>query len=199
MKFCSAKNCERKAKAKNLCATHYERFKKTGDAHEDIPIRGWTSADNVVLCAIDGCERDDLITKGLCRAHYARLWRLGDVRADAPIGALRPGRGRAYNTSSHYVHITDHDHPLADKRGRVLEHRRVLFDLIGPGEHPCFHCGRTVEWLTTRHTKGSNALVVDHIDNDPTNNRPENLLPSCLACNTRSKGNHLSTVLKVVS
>lgn len=72
-------------------------------------------------------------------------------------------------------------HPMASKTGLTLLHRKVLFDKIGPERHPCHWCGEWVEWIAGRLRKG--ALVVDHLDHDKDNNSPENLVPSCNACN----------------
>lgn len=66
-------------------------------------------------------------------------------------------------------------HPLAGPNGGVMEHRAVLYDKIGPGQHPCHHCGTVVEWGLDLH--------VDHLDDDPLNNDPDNLVPSCFPCN----------------
>jgi len=57
----------------------------------------------------------------------------------------------------------------------VFEHRAVLYDEIGGGGHPCHYCGIVVYWQYD--------LVVDHVDEDKTNNSPANLVPSCTPCN----------------
>lgn len=75
-----------------------------------------------------------------------------------------------------------HGHPLAGALGRVKEHRKVLFDHIGPGWHPCNWCGKDVEWQNGQRPGGVN-LVVDHLDGNRFNNVPENLVPSCQSCN----------------
>jgi hypothetical protein len=72
-------------------------------------------------------------------------------------------------------------HPVASKTGLTLLHRKVLFDKIGPGEHHCHWCGELVQWIAGRIRKG--ALIVDHLDHDKDNNSPDNLVPSCNACN----------------
>lgn len=75
-------------------------------------------------------------------------------------------------------------HPLASARGELLEHRAVLFGLLGPGTHPCHWCGQPVTWQK-RDRGGSMAghLHVDHLDGNGLNNSPANLVPSCQACN----------------
>lgn len=75
------------------------------------------------------------------------------------------------------------DHPLAGIRGYVSEHRVVLYDKIGPGEHPCHWCGKTVRWFKQARNLAGVVLVVDHVNSDEHDNRPENLVPSCQGCN----------------
>jgi hypothetical protein len=57
-------------------------------------------------------------------------------------------------TSAGYIYETLSLHPLADKRGRVLQHRRVWFD--ANGDIP-------------------NEAVIHHINGNKTDNRLENL------------------------
>ena len=77
-----------------------------------------------------------------------------------------------------YVVLTGmYGHPLVTSGGIVGEHRFVLYEKIGIGPHYChWNCGKLLEW--TRYS-----LHVDHIDGNPSNNDPENLVPSCLSCN----------------
>lgn len=74
-------------------------------------------------------------------------------------------------------------HPLAGVSGVIPEHRLLVFDAIGQGPHPCRWCGGEVDWLPGQHT-GDGALVVDHINGDPKDNRIENLAASCHTCNS---------------
>jgi hypothetical protein len=88
---------------------------------------------------------------------------------------------QATRTPKNYRSVTANGHPLAGKSRVMLLHRKLLFDRIGPGSHPCHWCGEPVEWRVGRPTIGS--LVVDHVDHDKLNNAPENLVPSCNPCN----------------
>jgi hypothetical protein len=87
-----------------------------------------------------------------------------------------------------YRLVIRHGHPLAGKTGRVLEHRAVLFDEIGPGPHPCRWCGQSLRWVN---------ICVDHLDDDRSNNALANLVPACRRCNSqrtdvlRRRGPHL--------
>lgn len=83
--------------------------------------------------------------------------------------------------SEGYRLIIRHGHPLAGKYGRVLEHRSVLFDALGPDEQHCHWCSVALTWLGNSGRK----VVVDHLDDDRLNNCLKNLVPSCRDCNAR--------------
>lgn len=90
-----------------------------------------------------------------------------------------------------YVYLYRPDHSIADKSGKVAEHRFVLFNAIGEGPHPCqWGCGRSVDW------GGKSGINVDHLNGDPSDNRLGNLVVSCQQCNkARAKaGNPLDWV-----
>lgn len=92
---------------------------------------------------------------------------------------------------SDYVILNLTSHPLSC-RGKVGEHRVVLYKKIGPGTHKCNWCGVPVVWLVgneARRARTTQRLVADHLDFDKSNNDPENLVSSCLACNTTRSEN----------
>lgn len=92
------------------------------------------------------------------------------------------GRDRYISPAGYVQLIAQEQHPLmtGPARSAVLEHRKVLYDEIGPGPHPChWGCGRLLEW------GGHAGIQADHVDGDKTNNTPENLVPSCPSCNYR--------------
>ena len=104
-----------------------------------------------------------------------RVYCSGSCRAFG-IWEGRDRRSGAYK----YVRIPGH--PLADKYGVVPEHRVLLFAHIGDGTHACHHCETPVSWSAGGRT-ARGVLVVDHLDEDKTNNQIENLVPSCHSCN----------------
>jgi hypothetical protein len=87
-----------------------------------------------------------------------------------------PARGFSYNQG--YRNLSGQlDHPLY-KGEVVAEHRIVLYNSIGPGPHEChWGCGKVLEW------GGREGIQADHLNRDKLDNRPENLVPSCLVCN----------------
>lgn len=125
-------------------------------------------------CSVVGCDRPHY-GRGFCLMHWARVRRHGEP---GPAGRITAKPPKTYRR----IHLAGH--PLARSQGLVYEHRVVLFDAIGPGQHPCHWCGRTVSWTATRQGR---RLIVDHLDDDGLNNDPENLVPSCLRCNTSRK------------
>lgn len=74
------------------------------------------------------------------------------------------------------------EHPLAPPSGLIAVCRIVLYDKIGPGAHPCRWCGKQVTWMPGSGV-APDALVADHLDWDQNNDSPENIVPSCFACN----------------
>lgn len=74
-------------------------------------------------------------------------------------------------------------HPIAPPSGTVAVARLVLYEKIGPGEHPCHWCGALVKWIAGGHVGTPGSLMADHLDWDRANDAPENLVPSCNHCN----------------
>jgi hypothetical protein len=126
-------------------------------------------------CSIRGCPNPPRSARAeWCSKHYFRWYRHGD-----PEVCLT---GHGFVDFHGYRVVGAPGHPLARERGDVLEHRKVLFDVIGPGEHPCHWCSTLVSWDES-YPASIRALVVDHLDGIRTNNEPANLVPSCAPCN----------------
>lgn len=84
---------------------------------------------------------------------------------------------------------TARGHPLAPPGGIVGVARLVLYDKIGPGEHPCHWCQAPVRWIVGGGPGTPGSLLADHLDWDTNNNVPENLIPSCNHCNAHRTQN----------
>lgn len=164
--ICSVYGCDATSKAKGLCNKHYQRFTRTGeiDLHPDI-------------CSVVGCGRP-YCARGLCRLHHERVINSGSA---GPASLLIRPAGTGSITNG-YLRLTMRDHPISSDAGLVLAHRLVLFEKIGPGEHPCNWCGTNVSW-DKRHPLDADGLTADHLDFDRLNNDPSNLVPSCGSCN----------------
>lgn len=171
VKPCAADGCEiLVAKDGTFCNMHYHRAKRGGDMTKPPRMR------NDGPCSVEGCAVPSKAL-GLCDTHYAAFRRNGDptVRLVAPKGS-----GSANGNGYRKVYVPGH--PIAKGDGTCLEHRVVLHGVIGAGEHPCHWCGRLVTW-DERSVSNPRTLVVDHLNHVRDDNRSENLVPSCVACN----------------
>jgi hypothetical protein len=129
---------------------------------------------DTTVCSVAGCGKRHE-AKGLCQNHYMMLRRRGTTVA------TKRGHGTAYGAvytkPNGYTVRKMPDHPLAaPSSGLVYEHRRVMYDLLGPGPHPCHWCGVMLDWPDAE---------CDHLDTARSNNVPSNLVFSCHDCNTR--------------
>ena len=80
------------------------------------------------------------------------------------------------NQSAGYVYLREPNHPLADSRGLVYEHRFVFYSHNGDGPFKCHWCDIVIGW---------DCMDIDHLDDDRANNNINNLVPSCHKCNTK--------------
>jgi hypothetical protein len=92
---------------------------------------------------------------------------------------VRPQGGGKEATVTLYRKVKLVGHPLAHANGAVYAHRAVLWDKIGPGEHRCHWCGRSITWFGP-----GPRIYPDHLDRNRWNNDPANLEPSCHWCNS---------------
>lgn len=126
-------------------------------------------------CKVDGCDNEaNRISSRLCEKHYMRVRRHGSTDKKSNV---KPGK--LEHVGGGYLLLYMPDHPLA--RGcspRVYEHRVIYYDHHGEGPFKCYHCGATQTWET---------MHVDHLDDNPKNNRIDNLACSCPTCN-QSRG-----------
>lgn len=118
-------------------------------------------------CKNPNCQnRADRIGPGMCSTCYFRIRRNGTWDKQPRKRWKRAGT---------YVHTKIPTHPMAQSDGVVSEHRAIVYDRhegICPG---CYWCGRALEWRSA---------VVDHVNAEKDDNRPENLVVACQRCNT---------------
>ena len=138
-------------------------------------------------CTIEGCDKPVRSARAQwCKMHYHRWYRHGDPLVTFTHEAT--GSPRTYRV------VACKGHPIVMNSGRQYEHRVVLYDAIGGGSHACHWCGVEVHW---KPEPGQRRLDVDHLDGVKHHNTPDNLVPSCTACNTSRAVQHRRQELAV--
>lgn len=126
------------------------------------------------ICRVDGCEqRANRVGAKLCEKHYMRLRRKGTTDKTTKPERIEHSHG--------YVLVAPKDHPLMQGKpsgSRIYEHRMVFFDKYGGGEHQCYWCGDAILFQD---------MHVDHLNAVKHDNRIDNLVAACPACN-RARG-----------
>ena len=118
-------------------------------------------------CSNPDCNsKANRVGAGLCEACYCRKRHNGSYKRNAYKYRYKTGAG--------YIRLLVPNHPLADSAGNVFEHRKVAFEKYGNGIQRCFWCGCLMMWSET---------VIDHLNENKADNRPENLMVSCNCCN----------------
>lgn len=135
-------------------------------------------------CSVEGCKtKATRVGCGMCETHFYRLRRTGSTKDPVFKNWTKATNG--------YIAMMDKNHFLSGRNGMMYQHRFVLFESIGTGEHSCYWCREKIEWKAT----GKRKLVVDHLDGNKENNSLDNLVASCHRCNA-SRGLFESWVRK---
>ena len=96
-------------------------------------------------CAVDICDRP-VYCRSWCTAHYGR-WRYHkDVRPEEPIRVTEKKNGL---TEYGYIRHVIREHPLADKKHRILEHWEVMYE-----SNPSFAIWAKENRWTIHHKNG---------------------------------------------
>lgn len=127
--------------------------------------------ESLPLCKEEGCNnKATRKSYGLCENCYCRFRRNGTTEK-------REIKYR-WERNDGYIVLTKKGHPIAQKYGRIHEHRFVAYEKYGEGPHKCFWCKKELEWEN---------IVIDHLNENRQDNRIENLVISCNGCN-RARG-----------
>src|SRR5699024_7662775 len=59
--------------------------------------------------------------------------------------------------------------------------RLVRCEKMARQNAPCHWCNKPLVWRVSKG--GADSLCADHLDGDPTNDHPDNLVPACRFCN----------------
>jgi hypothetical protein len=116
---CSVDNCKKQIKARGLCSMHYKRLKKHRDLTKVLPRGNFSKNPN---CTIGKCRKKHT-ARGMCQMHYRR-WKI--------YGNPQIVNSTQYRTTDDgYIALQIPNHPLANKKGSVYEHRLVMSEHIG--------------------------------------------------------------------
>jgi hypothetical protein len=91
------------------------------------------------------------------------------------------------HTQRAYIVARAPGHPVTGKSAITFLHRILLYDKIGGGLHSCHYCHTPLAWQheLQRFPVGTKKLLVDHVNNNPSDNADGNLVPCCHACNCK--------------
>lgn len=104
--ICTIETCQKPAKCRGWCRSHYERWQRHGDPEFTYPT----------TCTVDGCDRPHC-AKGWCSLHYYRVQRNGEP---GPAGKLINDFGEGCVTPNGYRMIA-----------KRFEHRMVMEEYLG--------------------------------------------------------------------
>lgn len=109
---------------------------------------------------------------GLCEACYLFAWKTGRARDPKrkpyQLRDVKRGRGNNYRV------LRVPGHPLANKSGDVYHHRLVAYSARAGICGACYWCAIPLDWDLAK---------IDHLNDDKSDNRPENLVTACNNCN----------------
>jgi len=123
--------------------------------------------------------------------HYFRMMRNGKYNLKTKEEKKKIKRLNKYRvvTPNGYHKVYEPDCPISEKSGYIFEHRYIVYQKMGSLLGVCRKCNKDIDWSTVH---------IDHINNDKTDNRIENLRPLCRACNVM-RGHAIGTKSNIYS
>ena len=162
MKKCKVENCEGKHKAKGYCVKHYEQYKKYGE--------GLLPPKQPKICSVEGCEGKHY-GKGYCSKHYMQYRTYGHILK------------RTNFDSNEIIEYDDYAEIIIYNKNNIEVGRAIIdIDDINRVKDYKWHIdGRgyirndKIGFLHRLIINCPDDMVVDHINNNPLDNRKCNL------------------------
>lgn len=123
VKICTVEGCGKPKKSKGLCSTHVQRVARYGDVNGFAPKRKRVMQDTCKIITQEDrqCKKPKW-SKGMCQMHYRRVKLYGD-----PFARERGHKGKPKT----YKMVSAPNHPNADTKGWIAEHRLVMSEFLG--------------------------------------------------------------------
>lgn len=159
---CSVDQCDRPAKSRGWCQTHY-MYWYTNRVAPKHPIRTWGRA-RTEICQVEGCNQP-YECRGYCASHYKRIQTHGEPGSPEIRPRVIPDDDATYEL----VHLR-----LKKRRGPASTFRCVTCD--GPAQQWAYDH----QDLNEKHSDKGYAFSVN----------PDHYQPMCVPCHKRFDTNH---------
>lgn len=124
IKVCTVDGCDKKKKSNGLCSMHNQRLKRYGSVDGSAPKRKRKLKDTCQIITQDNRQcMKPVIAKDMCQMHYRRVSLYGNPYARE--------RGHKGKRKTYKFVAAPPQHPNADSKGRIAEHRLVMSQHLG--------------------------------------------------------------------